>query len=53
VKDRLKHYALFERFGDDHFYPTVGAAVGAYVDATGVDWTGWEDRSAPTGPGPG
>jgi hypothetical protein len=53
VKDRLKHYALFERFGDDHFYPTVGAAVGAYVDATGVDWTDWEDRSAPTGPGPG
>jgi high affinity sulfate transporter 1 len=54
VKDRLKRYALFERFGDDHFYPTVGAAVGAYVDATGVDWTVWEDdRSAPTGPGPG
>ena len=53
VKDRLKRYALFERFGDDHFYPTVGAAVGAYVDATGVDWTDWEDRSAPTGPGPG
>jgi high affinity sulfate transporter 1 len=53
VKDRLKRYALFERFGDDHFYPTIGAAVGAYVDATGVDWTDWEDRSAPTGPGPG
>ncbi len=53
VKDRLKRYALLERFGDDHFYPTVGAAVGAYVDATGVDWTDWEDRSAPTGPGPG
>ena len=53
VKDRLKRYALFERFGDDHFYPTVGAAVDAYVDATGVDWTDWEDRSAPTGPGPG
>jgi high affinity sulfate transporter 1 len=53
VKDRLKRYALFERFGDDHFYPTIGAAVGAYVDATGVDWTDWEDRSAPTGPGSG
>ena len=53
VKDRLKRYALLERFGDDHFYPTVGAAVDAYVDATGVDWTDWEDRSAPTGPGSG
>jgi high affinity sulfate transporter 1 len=54
VKDRLKRYALFERFGDDHFYPTIGAAVGAYVDAMGVDWTDWEDRSsAPTGPGSG
>jgi high affinity sulfate transporter 1 len=53
VKDRLKRYAVFERFGDDHFYPTIGAAVGAYVDATGVDWTDWEDRSAPTSPGSG
>jgi high affinity sulfate transporter 1 len=50
VKDRLKRYALFERFGDDHFYPTVGAAVGAYVDATGVDWTDWEDRTVSPGP---
>ena len=30
VKDRLKRYALYERFGDDHFYPTIGAAVNAY-----------------------
>jgi high affinity sulfate transporter 1 len=44
VKDRLKHYALYERFGDDHFYPTVGAAVSAYLDATGVEWTDWEDK---------
>jgi high affinity sulfate transporter 1 len=51
VKDRLKRYGLFDRFGDDHFYPTVGEAVHAYVDATGVEWTDWEDRSAPTQPG--
>jgi MFS superfamily sulfate permease-like transporter len=51
VKDRLKRYALYERFGDDHFYPTAGAAVGAYLDATGVTWTGWEDR-AEVSPGP-
>ena len=53
VKDKLKRYALYERFGDDHFYPTVGEAVNAYVDATGVDWTDWEDRATPTHPGPG
>jgi MFS superfamily sulfate permease-like transporter len=53
VKDKLKRYALFERFGADHFYPTIGAAVSAYLDATGVEWTDWEERSAPTHPGSG
>jgi high affinity sulfate transporter 1 len=53
VKDRLKRYGLFDRFGDDHFYATVGEAVHAYLDATGVEWTDWEDRPAPTRPGPG
>jgi hypothetical protein len=24
AKDRLRRYALYERFGDDHFYPTSG-----------------------------
>jgi MFS superfamily sulfate permease-like transporter len=53
VKDKLKRYALYERFGDDHFYYTVGAAVSAYLDATGVQWTDWEDRATPMRPGPG
>jgi high affinity sulfate transporter 1 len=53
VTDKLKRYALYERFGDDHFYYTVGAAVSAYVDATGVQWTDWEDRPAPARPGAG
>jgi MFS superfamily sulfate permease-like transporter len=53
VKDKLKRYALYERFGDDHFYPTVGAAVSAYLAATGVEWTDWEDRATPTPPGSG
>jgi high affinity sulfate transporter 1 len=53
VKDRLKRYGLFERFGDDHFYPTVGEAVNAYVEMTGVEWTDWEDRAAPMRPAPG
>jgi MFS superfamily sulfate permease-like transporter len=53
VKDRLKRYGLFDRFGADHFYPTIGEAVNAYRDATGVEWTDWEDRAAPTHPGSG
>jgi high affinity sulfate transporter 1 len=52
VKDRLKRYALYERFGDDHFFPTVGEAVNAYLDATGVEWTDWEDRAEELSPGP-
>ena len=53
VKDKLKRYALYQRFGDDHFYPTVGAAVSAYLAATGVEWTDWSDRATPTPPGSG
>jgi high affinity sulfate transporter 1 len=53
VKDRLKRYGLFDRFGDDHFYPTVGQGVDTYVEATGVDWIDWEDRPAPMQPGSG
>jgi high affinity sulfate transporter 1 len=45
VKDRLKRYALFERFGADHFYPTIGTAVDAYVDEAGIKWVDWEDRA--------
>jgi MFS superfamily sulfate permease-like transporter len=44
VQDKLKRYALYERFGADHFYPTVGTAVSAYLDATGVEWVDWENR---------
>jgi len=45
VKDRLKRYALFERFGADHFYPTIGTAVDDYVDEAGIKWVDWEDRA--------
>jgi hypothetical protein len=45
VKDELKRYGLFERLGADHFYPTLGTAVRAYLDASGEKWTDWEDRT--------
>lgn len=37
VKDKLRRFELFERFGS--FYPTIGAAVDAYLAEHRVDWT--------------
>jgi high affinity sulfate transporter 1 len=44
VKDKLKRFGLFSRFGADAFFPTVGQAVNAYLDAHQVEWVDWEDR---------
>ena len=38
VKDKLKRFELFERFGAEHFYPTMGAAIDAYLEEHSVDW---------------
>ena len=46
VRDRLRRYGIYELIGDDHFFPTIGVAVSAYVSDAGVDWFDWEDRSA-------
>ena len=35
---------LVDTIGEEHFYPTIGLAVRAHVDAHGVDWRDWEDR---------
>ncbi len=37
VKDKLKRFGLYERFGDDGFFPTIGAAVDAYCAAKGIE----------------
>ncbi|MNN93500.1 hypothetical protein D3C81_2119640 [compost metagenome] len=39
VKDKLERFGLLESLGPDAFHPTVGAAVDAYLEAYGVDWT--------------
>src|SRR5262249_54218187 len=44
VKDKLKRFGLFERFGDAFFFPTLGAAVDAYLKTYNVEWVDWEDR---------
>ncbi len=43
VRDRLRRYGLHDRIGDGRFFPTIGVAVRAYVEATGVSWRDWED----------
>ncbi len=43
TKDKLVRYGLFERIGHERFYPTVGAAVHAYVAEHDVSWQDWED----------
>jgi high affinity sulfate transporter 1 len=44
VKDKLKRYRLRTRFDDGRFFPTIGEAVNAYLEATGIPWEDWEDR---------
>ncbi|HXY93540.1 MAG TPA: sulfate permease [Acidimicrobiia bacterium] len=48
VKDRLRGYGLVDRVGADHFYPTVGTAVHAYLTATGTPWVDWSDEDGET-----
>ena len=44
VKDKLKRFGLFERFGEEHFFQTIGQAVNTYVKKFDIDWVDWEDR---------
>jgi high affinity sulfate transporter 1 len=45
VKDKLKRFGLFERIGEQFFFPTIDAAVGTYLEGHAVDWPDWKDRS--------
>ena len=38
VKDKLRRFELFERFGAANFYPTIGSAVDAYLEEHAVGW---------------
>jgi high affinity sulfate transporter 1 len=44
VKDKLKRFGLFRRFGEKSFFATVGESVNAYLEAYPVEWTDWEER---------
>ncbi|WP_137807951.1 SulP family inorganic anion transporter [Pseudomonas sp. G(2018)] len=43
VKDKLKRFGLFARFGEDAFFATLGAAVSRYLELHPVEWE-QEDR---------
>ena len=44
VKDKLKRFGLFARFGEETFYATIGEAVSTYLASHPVEWVDWEDR---------
>jgi hypothetical protein len=48
VKDKLKKFGMFERFGEAAFFATIGEAVGDYLETHRVEWVDWEDRPAQT-----
>ncbi len=48
VKDRLRVYGVFDRLGADHFHPTIGSTVKAYLARhPDVTWLDWEDEPRP------
>ncbi|WP_231712549.1 SulP family inorganic anion transporter [Vineibacter terrae] len=44
VKDKLKRFGLFTRFGEEFFFPTISAAVDRYLETHAVRWTDSEER---------
>ena len=44
VKDKLKRFGLFARFGENMFFATIGEAVGVYLSRHAVEWEDWEDH---------
>ena len=44
AKDRLRSYGLYDRIGEDRFFPTLGTAIDGYLAASGVRWEDPTDR---------
>ncbi|HET7085527.1 MAG TPA: SulP family inorganic anion transporter [Rhizomicrobium sp.] len=38
VKDKLRRFGLFTQFGEQHFFPTIGAAVSRFLETHDVEW---------------
>ena len=52
VRDKMRRFGLSERFGEAHFFPTLGAAVDRYLKAHAVEWIDWEERRQQEGTEP-
>jgi high affinity sulfate transporter 1 len=48
VKDKLKRFGLFARFGEEKFFPTIGAAVSSYLESQQIHRIDWEDETSMT-----
>ena len=48
VKDKLKRFGLFARFGEEKFFPTIGAAVSSYLESHQIHWIDWENETSMT-----
>ena len=44
VKDKLKDFGLFSKFGENRFFATTGEAVSCYLKSHPVAWADWEDQ---------
>jgi high affinity sulfate transporter 1 len=44
VKDELKRFGIFDRFGEDYFFSTIGECVKEYVERNRIEWTDWVER---------
>lgn len=46
VKDKLKRFGLFKRFGEQSFFATLSEAVSAYRAIHPTEWVDWENRTS-------
>ncbi len=50
VRTKIERYGLTRTIDPRHFFPTIAAAVAAFRDETGAQWTARPARSRPGGP---
>jgi high affinity sulfate transporter 1 len=46
VKDKLKRFGLFKRFGEQTFFATLGEAVNAYRVSHPIEWVDWKEHTS-------
>ena len=46
VREKIERYELTRTIDPTHFFPTLGAAVAAFRDQVGADWTAAAGKQA-------